>query len=338
MTRNHKTRKAASALAIIALAVQPAWAQPVPNGSPANPPATQADTRMPEVIAIPVPLPLPGQLKPAPRHLSPHAASRSRPTRSPPAPVVRVGAANDAARVEPRRDGFINAMQRFVWSEGALYQVYAAPGQITDIALQPGEQLVGAGPVAAGDTLRWIIGDTTSGTGNATQVHILIKPTRSDLATNLIINTDRRTYHLELRASISTYMASVSWTYPQDELIAIRGRASAAEAAAPIAAGIALPSLSFGYRISGDKPDWQPVRVFDDGVRTFIEFPESVGRGEMPPVFVIGASGEGELVNYRVSGHYIIVDRLFAEAELRMGDKRSQQRVRITRDGRERRR
>src|SRR3546814_12368156 len=89
----------------------------------------------------------------------PHAAGRARPTRKAPAPVARVGAANEAARVEPRRDGFINAMQRFVWSEGALYQVYAAPGQITDIALQPGEQLVGAGPVAAGDTVRWIIGE-----------------------------------------------------------------------------------------------------------------------------------------------------------------------------------
>lgn len=338
MTRNHKTRKAATALAAMALAIQPAWARPAPiqpvQGRPADPPAAQSDAPIPEVIAIPVPLPLPGQLKPAPRHLPPHAASRSRPN----PPQVRVGAANEAARVEPRRDGFINAMQRFVWAEGALYQVYAAPGQITDIALQPGEQLVGAGPVAAGDTVRWIIGDTTSGTGNTTRVHILVKPTRSDLATNLIINTDRRTYHLELRASTSTYIASVSWTYPQDELIAIRGRASAAEAAAPVAAGIALPNLTFGYRISGDRPDWRPVRVFDDGVRTFIEFPESIARGEMPPVFVIGASGDGELVNYRVSGHYIIVDRLFAEAELRMGDKRSQQRVRITRDGRERRR
>jgi len=133
-------------------------------------------------------------------------------------------------------------------------------------------------------------------------------------------------------------MASVSWTYPQDELIAIRGRTRAAEEAAPVATGIALPNLSFGYRISGDKPDWRPVRVFDDGVRTFIEFPESIARGEMPPVFVIGDNGEGELVNYRVAGRHIIVDRLFGEAELRMGDRRSEQRVRITRDGRERRR
>jgi type IV secretion system protein VirB9 len=99
------------------------------------------------------------------------------------------------------RDGFLNAIQQYPWTEGALYQVYTAPGQVTDIALQQGEQLVGPGPVAAGDTVRWIIGDTVSGSGAAARVHILVKPTRPDLATNLIINTDRRTYHLELRAT-----------------------------------------------------------------------------------------------------------------------------------------
>src|SRR3546814_3804641 len=60
---------------------------------------------------------------------------------------------------------------------------------------------LGPGPVAAGDTVRWIIGDTVSGAGPTARVHILAKPTRPDIATNLIINTDRRTYHLELRAT-----------------------------------------------------------------------------------------------------------------------------------------
>ena len=87
--------------------------------------------------------------------------------------------------------------------------------------------------VAAGDTVRWIIGDTESGTGEAKQVHILVKPTRPDLQTNLVINTDRRTYHLELRATAATYMASVSWSYPQDALIALQGRNAAAASAAP---------------------------------------------------------------------------------------------------------
>ena len=233
--------------------------------------------------------------------------------------------------MQPTRAGYINAVQVYPFAEGALYQLYAAPGQVTDIALEAGEQLVGSGPVAAGDTVRWIIGDTESGTGTTKRVHILVKPSRPDLLTNLVINTDRRTYHLELRANPVTYMASVLWTYPQDQLIAIRRAAREAQAAAPIAAGIDLSALNFAYQISGDKPAWRPLRAFDDGIRTFVEFPESIAQGEMPPIFVVGANGEGELVNYRVSGHHLVVDRLFTAAELRLGDGKRVQKVRITR-------
>ncbi len=284
-----------------------------------------------EVVAIPVPLPLPNQLKFVSRPSPLRTANRSRPARGPSDPHSRVGAANNAARVQPERSGFFNAIQQYAYADGALYQVYTAPGQITDIMLQDGEQLAGTGPVAAGDTVRWVIGDTTSGAGPATRVHILVKPTRADLATNLIINTDRRTYHLELRASPTTYMASVSWTYPQDALIAIRRANADAARAEPVAAGIDIAALEFGYVISGDKAAWKPVRAFDDGVRVFIEFPQNIAQGDMPPLFVIGTGGDGELVNYRVSGHHLIVDRLFAAAELRLGDKRSAQRVRIVR-------
>lgn len=218
--------------------------------------------------------------------------------------------------------------------EGALYQVYAAPGEITDIALQDGEQLVGSGPVAAGDTVRWIIGDTERGAGNARKTHIMVKPTRPDLMTNLVINTDRRTYHLELRSTEKTYMASVSWQYPQDELIALRRQNVAAEAAAPVDVGLDLVRLKFRYAIEGDAAPWRPLRAFDDGRKVYIEFPRGVSQGEMPPLFVTGASGDSQLVNYRVRGNHMIVDRLFAAAELRFGAD-DQKVVRIVRsDGR----
>ena len=126
-----------------------------------------------QVVELPKPLPLPGQLKPLPGAQGDAGADAIR--------RQRVNQANAAARVQPVRNGFINAVQVYPFSDGALYQVYAAPGQVTDVALQPGEQLVGSGPVAAGDTVRWIIGDTESGTGAAKQVHILVKPTRPDL-------------------------------------------------------------------------------------------------------------------------------------------------------------
>jgi type IV secretion system protein VirB9 len=279
-----------------------------------------------QVVELPKPLPLPGQLKPRPK-------GRTAPP-EPADPRMRVEQANGAARVQPTRAGYINAVQVYPFSDSALYQVYAAPGEVTDIALEAGERLVGSGPVAAGDTVRWVVGDTESGTGPTKRVHILVKPTRPDLVTNLIINTDRRTYHLELRSAEKTYMASVSWAYPQDQLIALRRQNTAADAAAPVAVGVNIDALNFRYRIEGDNPAWRPLRAFDDGRQVFIEFPRGIGQGEMPPLWVIGAQGGAELVNYRVQGNHLIVDRLFAAAELRLGGD-PQKKVRIVRtDGR----
>jgi type IV secretion system protein VirB9 len=280
-----------------------------------------------QVVEIPKLLPLPGQLKPLP-------AQRSVP--EPHDPKQRVDLANAAARVQPSRRGYLNAVQVYPFAEGALYQVYCSPGQVTDVALQEGEQLVGSGPVAAGDTVRWIIGDTESGSATAKKVHILVKPTRPDVVTNLVINTDRRTYHLELRSTEKTYMASVSWLYPQDELIALRRQNAAADAAAPVASAFDVNSLRFRYAIEGDSPPWRPLRAFDDGKKVYIEFPAGIGQGEMPPLFIVGPEGKtSELINYRVRGHHMVVDRMFAAAELRLGDVGSERRVRIVRtDGR----
>src|SRR3546814_17941263 len=80
------------------------------------------------------------------------------------------------------------------------------------------------GAVAAGDTVRWVIGEAASGTGPTRRTHILVKPTDPGLVTNLVINTDRRSYTVELRSTANTYMASVAWTYPHDELIALKAR------------------------------------------------------------------------------------------------------------------
>jgi len=279
-----------------------------------------------QIVEVPKPLPLPGQLKPLPRTRSVQSESAD--------PRVRVAVANSAARIEPTRTGYLNAIQVYPFSDGALYEVYTAPSEVTDIALEDGEQLAGSGPVAAGDTVRWIIGNTESGSGTSKRVHILVKPTKPDLVTNLVINTDRRTYHLELHSDTHTYMASVSWEYPNDQLIALHQQNNTAESAAPVAAGIDIDQLNFRYRIEGDRPSWRPLRAFDDGRQVFIEFPRGIAEGEMPPLWVLGPQGDAELVNYRVEGRHMIVDRLFGAAELRLGAD-PQQIVRIVRaDGR----
>ena len=273
-------------------------------------------------IATPRPVPkVPVVHKAIPKARIHHAAIRhARWTHA-----TRVAAATRAATEEPT--GFVNASSVYPYAEGSVYHVYTAPGRITDIALQLGEAL---GAVAAGDTVRWIIGDTASGAGDTRRSHVLVKPSVVGLSTNLVITTDRHVYHLSLTSTARTALTALSWTYPQDQLIALQKRAQAADAAAPVASGLAIDQLHFGYAVTGDKPDWRPLRAFDDGRQTFIEFPAQIATGVAPPLFVVGTNGAAELVNYRMRGHFYVVDRLFDAAELRFGLKR-QQIVRITR-------
>lgn len=274
-----------------------------------------------QVIEVPKPLPLPNQLK----QLPPKGLEK---VREPLDARSRVARATEEARVVPSQEGFINAIQVWPYSDGALYQLYTSPGRVTVVALQPGEELVS---FSAGDTVRWIVGDTVSGSGASQRVNLLVKPIRSGLRTNLVISTSKRTYLLEMTSTEKAWMASASWEYPKDQSLSLQRQSRLADAKAPVADGLDLSQLRFRYDISGDKPSWRPVRAFDDGEHVYIQFPPRIAQGELPPLFVIGPEGDGQLVNYRFRAPYYIVDRLFGTAELRLGGKKAQV-VRIARN------
>ncbi|QIL45490.1 P-type conjugative transfer protein TrbG [Acidovorax sp. HDW3] len=262
-----------------------------------------------EVVEVPKVLPMPAQMKSladAEAKVPPESADEKQ----------RVSRANFEARVAPTREGYVNAIQVWPFTDGALYQVYAAVGRVTVISLQMGEELV---TVAAGDTVRWIVGDTSSGAGDALRVNVMVKPIRSGLKTNLVVTTNRRTYLVELTSTEKAWMASVSWEYPKDKMLALQRQAQAASAAAPVESGLTLEKIRFRYAVSGSNPPWKPLLAFDDGEKVYIQFPQGIAQGELPPLFVIGAQGDGQLVNYRFRAPYYIVDRLFGAAELRLG-------------------
>ena len=301
-----------SVLTLAALAGCATQGKPPPSISLDDPVQAQPLPEVPkpvEVVTVPEPLALPGQMKPL-------VGGDAKATPESPDEKVRVSRANAEARIAPTREGYVNAIQVWPFTDGALYQVYAAVGRVTVVALQPGEELV---TVAAGDTVRWIVGDTSSGSGADVRVHVMVKPIRSGLKTNLVITTNRRTYLLELASTEKTWMASVSWEYPKDKMLALQRQAQAASAAAPVDSGLSLEKIRFRYAISGSSPSWKPERAFDDGQKVYVQFPAGIAQGELPPLFVIGAQGDGQLVNYRFRSPYLIVDRLFGAAELRLG-------------------
>ncbi|OJX27941.1 MAG: P-type conjugative transfer protein TrbG [Burkholderiales bacterium 68-12] len=268
-----------------------------------------------EAVAVPQPLALPGQLKPVGREAD------ANPAPEPADEKQRVSRANEEARIAPTREGYVNAIQVWPYADGALYQVYTSPGRVTVIALQPSEELV---TVSAGDTVRWIVGDTASGSGADLRVNVLVKPTRVGLKTNLVITTNRRTYLLELSSTPQAWMASVSWDYPRDRMLALQKQAREVQAGTPVETGMTLEQIRFRYAVSGDSPPWKPLRAFDDGEKVYIQFPGGIAQGELPPLFVIGPQGDGQLVNYRFRAPYYVVDRLFGAAELRLGADKAQ--------------
>jgi type IV secretion system protein VirB9 len=281
--------------------------------------------RTPAVIKVPTPLPLPGQLQRVPVQ-----ATATRGEKRPTWEVIED--ANRKASARPDRDGYFNAIMTYDFADGALFQVYAAPLRLTAIQLQPGEKIVGK--PAAGDTIRWVMGVGRSGADAAEQQHLYVKPTRPGLTTTMVINTDRRTYYLELHSFDETYMAAVRWRYPLEEIAQLEGAAAREDALArtTTATNLNLEAINFSYRVTVEKgkPLWTPAQVFDDGRKTFIRFPAAMLTREAPALFVLSSTDETQLVNYRVKNDYYVVDRLIDRAELRVGQK-DQEIVRIAR-------
>jgi len=248
--------------------------------------------------------------------LSAAAAEAPRRARREPTPSELLARANEAARQRPETTSFTQARQIYTYAPGAIYELYTSPSFISAILLEPGESL---GDVAAGDTSRWMVQETSAETGIDGRTIVLVKPQTTGLRTNIVLVTDRRTYTIEAIAQAgSAYSAQIAWCYPAEEEARMAS----------------VDQLHFGYRVRatrGGRPSWMPTRVFDDGRRTWIEMPEAVASSDLPPLFVI--TGEGaELVNYRVQGRRYMVDRIFDVAELRL-DTRAPTIVRIEREG-----
>ncbi|MFN3463232.1 MAG: TrbG/VirB9 family P-type conjugative transfer protein [Terricaulis sp.] len=238
------------------------------------------------------------------RPLDSVAAEPSRRARTTNAAQIWVDA-NGAARQRPDRDGFQSARYVYTYAPGALYELYANPNFVSTIMLEEGETLQ---DVAAGDTSRWQVSETTMDGAAGQRPILLVKPSAANLRTNIVLVTDRRTYLVEAVSHAGeAYSAQIAWCYTEN----------AAETSWTASAA----AFNFEYRIRttrGARPAWAPMRVFDDGRRTWIEFSAGTEATDLPPLFVITPEG-AELANYRIDGRRYMVDRVFDAAELRLG-------------------
>jgi P-type conjugative transfer protein TrbG len=249
---------------------------------------------------------------------------------------VRARSAVESGTVRGDRASYVRAKVVFPYYDKSIFEVHTSPERMTTIELQPGEKITTTdGLPKAADTVNWIVSTVESGEGPNKVVSVLVKPREPEQETNLLIPTNRRSYYVVLRADSQAYMPIVGFQYPYDEARAEQARVRVEEAEETRKEAVSVPpdQIRFGYQIQGSDVVWKPLRVFDDGSKTYIQMPPSMRSSEAPALFVMDDEKEALLVNYRLKGDYYIVDRLFARAQLRVGKKNA---VDIFRDDRPR--
>ena len=208
--------------------------------------------------------------------------------------------------------------------------IVCAVMQVTDIELEPGEQI---NNISIGDSARWLVEPAVTGAGVAEVQHIILKPMDVGLETSLIVTTNRRTYHFRLKSHRTQYMPKVSFIYPdavQARFRALNVRQTEEKEKLTIPETQEyLGNLDFAYRISGSAP-WKPVRVYNDGSKTIIQMPPKMKQTEAPSLLVLNGDEE-VMVNYRLQGDRFIVDQLFDKAILIAGVGSKQTKITITR-------
>ncbi len=288
-----------------------------------------------KVIREYIPVPMPGQLRPVPN------AEVEKTTQKPILTKEQaVAQANKNAQHFPDQNDFFNAMMTYSYMPGAMYTIYTAPLNITDIVFEPNEKIISQ---AAGDTLRWQIASTYSGEGKDLRWHILVKPQKSDLTNSMIITTNKRTYHVILKSvDPDQAMVSVRWQYPSDMVQGFNG-GNLGNLNAGVENSTLLPppqqlsgmdlnlsEMKFNYTwsmLKGDTPAWYPEQIFSSGHQTYIKFPHEVvvSNATMPVPFIKSNDGGYGTANFnwRMKGDYMIVDTVIKDAYLKIGTKQS---------------
>ncbi|WP_293723914.1 TrbG/VirB9 family P-type conjugative transfer protein [uncultured Cetobacterium sp.] len=206
-----------------------------------------------------------------------------------------------------------NVKTTFVYNENDMYRVYARTGFLTTIYLNSDEEVI---YLAGGDTARWAIDEGVTGSKQGERKAIVLKPFYPGIKTNLVVNTNKRSYNFFLQSANEWYNPVVEFVYPQEAKIAKMIRANNEETTSLVN----LNNLNNKYEWNNKKYNWSPQQVFDDGQKTYIVMKPEMSTGEAPALFIKDdQTGKVVLVRYRVKNNYYIVDRLFEQAVLKLG-------------------
>lgn len=180
----------------------------------------------------------------------------------------------------------------------------------TDIMVGP-DEIINANDVHLGDASSWDV--------QANGHHLYIKAKKINASGNLNFTTNLYTYHFVL--SVADAMIR-----PTDQTLFLKfiypnhgpDEKKLALEMISLPPDICRNPLKYNlqYSYTGDS-EQAPVYACDDGIFTYFQFRRPI---DLPAIFMVLSDQREEVVNYRMEGHYVVVERVAKAFTLRNGD------------------
>lgn len=215
----------------------------------------------------------------------------------------------------------------------SMPKLTCSPSRACDVEMQPGEEVR---DVVLADKANWTWMPSTSREKGKEIAHVIFQPRDVDVESNVIITTDRRTYHIRLFApkTEGIYLNRVGFYYPDELVQSWNTKADKAQKEIKKEESLrvsnepttAARNFDFDYKIDGNA-SFKPVRVFNNGTKVHIQLPDAVFTSEEVPNLVLeDDEGNQNVVNWHPDPPFYVVDKLFTKAYLIVG----KQKVTIT--------
>jgi len=226
----------------------------------------------------------------------------------------------DRTDVSPRSHN--TRLVTFAYDPNVAFSIRSRVGVFTNVEVPEGESVTG-----------FYISDETAWQWHVAsdKKRVLIRPNAPNELNTATLVTNLRTYELTLESFVpgELWHQRVRWAVASpDGAPAGAGRWSAFDASesAPIGAGalmlmdVANLNLSYSVEARRKAEHLAPSAVFDDGVRTYFQFPP---RGDVPAIFATDKRAKRmEIVEFAVQGPYLVVPHTSAHWLLVLGDDR----------------
>lgn len=210
----------------------------------------------------------------------------------------------------PRYLGSEKKFRSYVYNPNELYRYFGHYTYQGFIEFEGGEVI---NTISMGNPTLWLVETLDN--------RLFLKPVGEDNSeTNMTVLTTKRVYHFELVAKEAKGMGDkdlifvVKFLYPDEK---DKNIVEFSKTPAPDEPDLRdLSSYNFNYQYTGERII-APSKVFDDGIFTYLEFANK--NSEAPAIYSVDSEGYETIVNYRIAGKYMIVEKVAPQFTLRNG-------------------